>query len=826
MTLGRQTAVLLGLLLIALIVICAGLFRAIFAPLFRALERNDLSSEGRVISCLFLEQAEGLTGTARDWATWDETWSFMSSRDSSYFSRNIDPGLFRTLDIRSIVLVDTAGRVAAGVENTGEEGALVPLGAAILSLLGDGVSEAAGRGEEEEGFTLLDGVPCVVAVQPILPSIGVGRRMGGLVLVRDLTPIMRMLRNDMPGSSIRLGPSGGSAGVLEPLVVSHGESISVTIALPAIAGHSSVDLAMTRSRAAYAAFARILRDFTVYIAASGLLFSLLTLLLMQKLVVSRLSGLARRILPAAGHMPDGRKLDEVGRLESAIDPLIGRLEQAAADLRASQARTASILAALPDFLVIMDRSGKILSVHPGHGNVEVISPERTEQMSLEEFDLVGTTPSEVRGMIARALGTSEVQRLDFDLRVGDLRRSYEASVVGFGEDQVLVVIRDETQRRRMSEEAARVQKLESLGVLAGGIAHDFNNCLTAIVGNLDMASAAGAGGASVPLERARSACETARLLALRLLTFAAGGEPLRQAVDLAGIVRETVPPMLSGTAVHLELAFARDLPRVDADPEQMAQLFRNLIANSLEAMGVSGIIRISAESVLPQDTGSVGGEAWVVVSVSDTGPGIPPGVVERIFEPYFTTKPDYPGLGLTICHSIVRKHGGSIEAVHRAGGAEFRIRLRAAVARASEEAPAERAPGNGTLAGRRVLVMDDDRLVLETFLEMLHSLGVEASGTVDGTEAVRRFLEARDAGRPWDAVILDLVVPGAMGGLEALARIRKACGTVRAIVSSGYSADAVLSEHGAHGFAGALKKPFTLAELKAALQSALDGPSL
>lgn len=823
MTLGRQTALLLGLLLLVLTVVCAGLFRIIFAPLFRDLERDDASADGLVIASLFLEQADGLTGTARDWAVWDETWSFMQTGDSSYLRRNLDTEGFHILDIRAVALVDTAGSMVAGLENAGEEGFPMPPGPDVLSLLGSGFSAAAARGDEAVGFALVDGVPCVIAVQPILPTVGIGTHLGGLVLVRDLTPLVRRLRQESPGSTICIRQSAGSSPGSDPLVSTSGDSIRVDIGLPSITV-PGLELSISRPRGTWVAFTRILRYFTLYLAASGLLFSLVTLALMHKLVVSRLSQILRRLLPGDGGTEPGTGgggLDEVELLENAMDPLLTRLESATSELRASERKTAAMLAALPDFLIIMHESGRILMVHPGFGNDQIIPPEKTVRMALEDFDLSQITPDEIRDRIHRALETATVERFEFGLRAGGLSRVYEASMVAFGEDQVLVVMRDETQRRLMEQEAVRIQKLESLGALAGGMAHDFNNCLAAILGNVEIASAGVSDERnSAALERARKACGTARQIALRLLTFSAGGEPVRQPVSLEEVVREIVPPMLTGSAVHLELEFAKGLGMVSADPDQLAQLVRRIVANSLEAMGTAGSLRIAASSLDSDGSTHVPRGRFIQISVSDTGPGIPRENLGRVFEPYFTSKPDAPGLGLAVCFSIARKHGGRIEAVAGTEGAEIRIWLPESV-----EAPlADGVPPvsmGETLAGLRVLVMDDDPLVLETFTEMLRSLGVEPGGARDGAEAVQRFSEAERARKPWDVMILDLVVPGGMGGLEALSRIRRLSTSSKAVVSSGYSADAVLSEYRAHGFDSTLRKPFTLDELREALLKSL-----
>jgi signal transduction histidine kinase/sensor domain CHASE-containing protein/ActR/RegA family two-component response regulator len=823
MTLARQTALLLGLLLVVLTAACAGLFWAIFSPLFSHLEQEDTAEDGLIVAGLLLDEADGLAGTTGDWATWDETWLFMRGEDSTFLDRNLDSQVFRNIDIRALALVDTAGDVVAGLENTGDEGSLAPLGRETAALLSSGLADSAARGGSLAGFVMVGGTPCALAIQPVFPTIGTGPGTGGLVFVRDLAPVLRRLAQQLHGSTITVRPSAGQLPESGSLVTSSSDTIRAEIGLPTVSG-PDLELSIARPRDTYAAFASILRHVTLFLAASGLLYSLVTLALMHRLVVSRLSRMLRRLLPAGAGRGEGRasgRLDEVEQLQKAMDPLLARLESATSELRESERKTSAILGAMPDFVVILDASGKILRVHAGYGNEQVISPEKTARMTLEEFNLRGIGPGEIRERISRSLRTSCVERFDFGLEAGGAVRSYGASMVAIGDDQVIVVIRDETQRRLMEREAARIEKLESLGILAGGIAHDFNNCLAAVLGNLDIASILPIGEkASSALERARSACEAAKLITLRLLTFSPGGEPMRQPVHLEDVVREVVRPMLAGSAIHLEMDFARGTSAVSADRDQMAQLVRNIISNALEAMGTTGSLRISAASLESDGSGQLPPGMFVQVSFADTGPGIPQDHLGRIFEPYFSTRPDSAGLGLTVCYSIVRKHGGQIEASSGDEGAEIRIWLPAAAEVRGPEGSALPCPGTD-LRGRRVLVMDDDPLVLETFLEMLRSLGMETGSARDGSEAVQRFLEAEHAKKPWDILILDLVVPGGMGGLEALSRMRRVSKSARAIVSSGYSADTVLSDYRENGFDGSLRKPFTLAELRDALQEAL-----
>lgn len=825
MTLGRQTAVLLGLLLLILTALCAWFFRVLFHPLFMELEQGETVNDGTVVSSLLLEQADGLSGAVEDWATWDETWAFMDTRDSGFLDRNLDSEAFRILDIHAVALVDTAGSLVAGLEGPGEDGYPVPLGRDVIDLLSSGVAEVAGSGGVSTGFALAGGRPCVLAIRPILHTAGTGPHNGGLVFVRDLTPVLRRLRQQSAGLVVTIRQSSLPAPGAAPRVSSDADSIRVDIELPVLFG-PGLELSMSRSRDTYAAYTKIIRYSTIYLVASGLLFSLVTLALLHKLVVSRLAQLMRRLQGTAGgpEAPDGGAgLDEVGQLEKALGPLLGRLEAATADLRESERRNAALIEAIPDFMVTIDREGIILSVHPGYGNDQVIPPEKTRGMTLEQFDLADITPGEVRRRIARALDTCSVEKFEFGLNIPGSRKIYEVSMVAFGQDVVLAVIRDETQRKHMEDEASRVQRLESLGMLAGGMAHDLNNSLAAILGNIEVAEIEEPGTRrDEAFHRAHEACEAARCTALRLLTFSSGGDPVRRPVELGPLVGDVLMGLLPGSAIVCDSIFEQGLPPIEGDPDMLSQLVGIIVTNSLEAMGSTGVLCIRASACRGTGDSMPAGGNGVLLSISDTGGGIPASCMHRIFEPYFTTKPDSAGLGLSVAYSIVKRHGGSIEVAPSGQGTEMRIWLPACDARPA--GGRRTSEGVGLLKGSRVLVMDDDPLVVETVIAMLGSLGLGTGSARSGSEAVQKFAEAARAGRPYDVVFLDLVVPGGMGGLETLSRIRRLDPSVKAVVSSGYSADAALADHKGHGFDSALRKPFSIEELREALSALREDP--
>ena len=397
----------------------------------------------------------------------------------------------------------------------------------------------------------------------------------------------------------------------------------------------------------------------------------------------------------------------------------------------------------------------------------------------------------------------------------------DSSVVG-----AVLVFRDNTERDRLEQELVRASKLESVGLLAGGIAHDFNNILTAVLGNialaqLDVERESDLGRVLGDAERATL---RARDLTQQLLTFARGGEPIRVAVRLPEIVAEMTRFALHGSKVKAELDLAADLWPADVDKGQIGRVVQNLVINAVQAMPAGGVVRLVGRNVrlAAFELPPLAPGGYVHISVTDTGKGIAPEHIERVFEPYFTTKSTGSGLGLATVYSIVRKHKGHVGVESAPGcGTTFHIYLPAA----ERSAPAAEvaAPASGAAVRGRVLFMDDEASIRKLATTLLRRLGAEVEEAADGQAAVDLHRAAREAGRPFDAVVMDLTVPGGMGGLEALERMRAIDPEVKAIVSSGYSSDPVLAHYRDSGFRGRVAKPYELTEFGRVLGEVLGG---
>ena len=382
-------------------------------------------------------------------------------------------------------------------------------------------------------------------------------------------------------------------------------------------------------------------------------------------------------------------------------------------------------------------------------------------------------------------------------------------------------IHEQMERQaRLEAEVQHAARLESLGVLAGGIAHDFNNLLTVVIGNLSLAKldakvAESVGGLLQEIEQADF---RARDLTQQLLTFAKGGNPVRTTVALPEIVREAAESMLHGSSVRCEYELGPGLWHANVDRDQVAQTIQNLVLNAVEAMPGGGVIRISLtnEEIASGAHAALAAGRYLRVAVADSGEGIKPDILPRVFDPYFSTKKIGGGLGLATVYSIVKRHGGRIEVESTPGhGATFTLWLPAGETVTPTPPPSVPAtiPADVPPHSARVLLMDDEEGVRRLGAALLLRMGLRVETVADGAAVVKEFSEARSAGQPYDLVILDLTIPGGMGGREAMEQIRKLDPRVPAIVSSGYSNDPVLADFARYGFQAMVPKPYEVSLL-------------
>ena len=394
-------------------------------------------------------------------------------------------------------------------------------------------------------------------------------------------------------------------------------------------------------------------------------------------------------------------------------------------------------------------------------------------------------------------------------------------------DGVSVFFRDVTERKRMEGERLTTSKLESLGTLAGGIAHDLNNILTVISGNIGLAqieAPSDCGNLLSFLSKAGQAAQHAAHLSSQLLTFSKGGAPLKKVTSVAQLLEHAAEFTLYGSNLRADVNIAQNLWKAEVDAGQIEQVVNALMLNAREAMPNGGTVRISARNVdLDDKAGALLPPGrYIKVAVADRGEGILEDLAPKIFDPYFTTKPTASGLGLAIGYSIIKKHGGLLHLEASCSeGATFAFYLRATDSKPAPEPPKNR-DRLSQFNHQRVLVMDDEAAIRDLTSQLLGTLGYEVTAVPDGLEAVKTYERALQQGKQFEAVILDATVRGGMGGLATIERLRDMDPQVNAIICSGYSDEAALSQFLAYGFRGALPKPFTRRELAEALQRTSD----
>ncbi|MGV3774758.1 MAG: hybrid sensor histidine kinase/response regulator [Verrucomicrobiales bacterium] len=384
------------------------------------------------------------------------------------------------------------------------------------------------------------------------------------------------------------------------------------------------------------------------------------------------------------------------------------------------------------------------------------------------------------------------------------------------------VFRNVTENHYLEQELIKANKLESLGLLAGGLAHDFNNILTAIVGNISLIRQDSQDSLiSAKLQEVEAASEKARCLTHQLLTFAKGGAPIKTFTSIAELIKESTEFALRGSRIRPEFSQEANLWSVHADAGQIEQVVHNIVINAQQAMLNGGALKILLENhILESDTKlPLQPGRYVRISFEDTGAGIPESIISRVFDPYFTTKSTGHGLGLAMVYSIIKRHDGHIAVRSQEGvGSTFEIYLPAVerIAPLLKSTRAQNWKGSGC-----ILVMDDEPSIRALLTAILAHYGFTSVAVPDGKQAIAEYIHAMSSGQPFKAVILDITVPGGMGGKETMEELLKLDPEVKAIVSSGYSTDPVLAEFSEHGFAGRIEKPYRADQIASLLKTIL-----
>lgn len=501
------------------------------------------------------------------------------------------------------------------------------------------------------------------------------------------------------------------------------------------------------------------------------------------------------------------------------------------DLAAEKESLAVTLRSIGDGVITTDIQGRIVMInHAGESLTGWSSREAVGQPLKLIFDIAIDLAAQAR--VQKSGSRNEAHSLLLSLPENATLRSREgiervieqvASPIRDSKNEiagVVLVFRDITERQRNEEERRKAETLEQLGLLAGGIAHDFNNLLTAIIGNISLASLLLPSNHEMAtrLNDAKNASLRARDLAQQLLTFARGGAPIKKTASIGKLIQDTVSFSLRGSHSRSEFQMGEDLWPAEVDSGQISQVVANLVVNADQAMPNGGTLRVSCENFSydghtePLIPDLVAGD-YISISIRDEGVGISENYLKRIFDPYFTTKSHGNGLGLATTYSIIKNHSGLITVESQLHvGSTFTIYLPASQA---VEAPVEPV-GKTTesISGTGSILIVDDEEAIRALVEFtLTRLGYEVMQAENAQEGVDIYREKYEAGQRFDAVILDLTLPGGMGGKEALKKLIEIDPTVNAIVSSGYATDATMSRYQDFGFRGVIAKPYEAAEL-------------
>ncbi len=537
------------------------------------------------------------------------------------------------------------------------------------------------------------------------------------------------------------------------------------------------------------------------------------------------------------------QISEISALTKSFNYMAGQLQQMVGELtkeiaerkqtekalRASKENLRTTLNSIGDGVITTDIDGKITGINPvaesltGWKHKEALGKPLTKVFNIINHQ----TRKPVRSPVEKVLKNGKIVGLaNHTVLISKDGTEYQIADSGAPIQDVwgnitgvVLVFRDVSEQLQAERKLLKIKKLESLGVLAGGIAHDFNNLLTGLFGNIELAKMLLPAGhkAQKLLESAGNSMDNAINLTKQLLTFAKGGEPIKKTLCLGDVITEAMRFSLRGANVNFRTRIAPNLWPVEADKGQVHQVISNLVINAQQAMPGGGTITLAAENVENSEG------RHVKITVEDNGIGIAPQYLDRIFDPYFTTKQKGSGLGLAITHSIIAQHNGTIRVDSNLNkGTIFTIHLPAAEEK-EDTGPHEISETSPVppVSSARILVMDDEDVVRDVIGAMLKRMGYEVAFAADGQEAVIKYRASYENGKSYDLVITDLTIPGGMGGLEAGQKILKTDPQAKIIVSSGYATDPVMANYKEYGFKGIVVKPYSFADLQKVIRQVL-----
>ncbi len=526
-------------------------------------------------------------------------------------------------------------------------------------------------------------------------------------------------------------------------------------------------------------------------------------------------------------------------LQSFNVKLEGRVKDRTIDLQNESRKLLVTLRSIGEGVITTDTNGNIVLINKITEQLTGWTQQEAAGLPIENlFDIVHKKTGEsCDNGVEKVLSAGKIVTLGNDkILIARNGSQYEikSSVAPIFDQKnkaigTVLVFRNVTEERKMETELLKIKKLESVGVLAGGIAHDFNNILAGILGNIELAELYTTHDhkSYSLLNEAKKASIRAKKLTQQLLTFSKGGAPVKQTSSIEKIIIDSANFALHGSSVVCDHTTFENLWVVEIDTGQISQVIQNIILNSRHAMPDGGVVQVCCENISSgaEEVRLLPDGNYIKITITDSGAGIPEKHLDKIFDPYFSTKQEGSGLGLAICHSIISKHSGSISVRSEANkGTIFTIYLPASL---SQSPPGSDSTGGGETSTppqkARILLMDDEYIVQTMAKHMLEYSGHEVLLAGNGEEAIQFYQEHLIAKRPIDIVMLDLTIPGGMGGKDAVLEILKLDSTAKVIAASGYSNDPAIAHYRDYGFVDSIAKPFQLDELNATINRVLSG---
>jgi PAS domain S-box-containing protein len=530
---------------------------------------------------------------------------------------------------------------------------------------------------------------------------------------------------------------------------------------------------------------------------------------------------------APHRLSDGEIIGVVGIVKD-----ITERKQAEEALAAEREHLAVTLRSIGDGVLSTDREGRIVLMNKVAESLTGWSLEEAHGRPLAEvFHIIresdrlpGENPVEkvlkTSAIVSLANHTVLVSRDGREMIIADSGapiRDKEGKTIG-----VVLVFRDNTDKQRSYDNLIKADKIESIGVLAGGIAHDFNNLLGGIFGYIELARGYAGPNEKVvtTLDKALKVFNRARDLTRQLLTFSKGGSPDKKAASIGQLLEETAHFALSGSNVRCRLTVPKNLWVCEIDAGQIAQAIDNILINAQHAMPQGGEISIGAENIIVESgfPAPLTPGRYVKISIKDRGTGIAREHLQKIFDPFFTTKQKGSGLGLATSYSILQKHGGFIDVESVLGaGSTFILYLPASRELPQSRVEPPKLPAKAHRGQGYILVMDDEEFIRDVACIMLTNLGYTVDCAASGEQTIAFVKDLAERNLTYGAVILDLTVPGGMGGKETLKKLTALYPGIKAIASSGYSDDPVMADPKKYGFVDRITKPYLKEEMSTVL---------